>query len=127
MKFNEKQLAYYRRYIKQNYGEIPTHIIAEDLKISKYHVRHIAHQMGLSLSREQQSEFSRRTNSPENPNPITETTCMLVCRYYCRGDSISKISYFLMRPKNVIRKILNASMRSGYYYKINNIKEAAEQ
>lgn len=119
MRVNEEQLSYYRKYIKKNYGEIPTNILAEDLKISKYHVRRIAHQMGLKITPEQQSEFSRRKNAPSNPNPITNTTCMLVCRYYHSGDSISKISYFLMRPKEIIRKILSESMRSGYYYKIN--------
>lgn len=124
MKINEQQLEYCRQYIKKNYGEIPTAIVAEDLNISRYYVRRFAHEMGLSISPEQQHEFSRRTGGAENPNPITQTTFMLVCRYYYNGDSINKISYFLMRPKEVISKILDEAMKSGYYYKINNIKEA---
>ena len=127
MKLSEQKMKYYQSYIKETYGEIPVRVIAEDLGISKYHVTQLAHQMGLKITPEQFSELSYYTRGAENPNPITYTTCMLVCKYHYQGDSISKIAYFLMRPASVIRRILDESMRSGYYYQINNIKEAAKQ
>lgn len=127
MKLNNEKIAYYKEYIKENYGEIPTHIISEELGISRYHIKQLAQQMGLKITLEQMYELSGYSHGTINPNPITETTFMLVCKYYFRGDSISKIAYFLMRPQNIVRRILDESMKSGYYYKINKIKEAAKQ
>ncbi|MBR5586530.1 MAG: hypothetical protein IKW02_01075 [Clostridia bacterium] len=108
------------QYILENYGEIPSRVIADDLGISVSAVRTTAKKLGIKLTKDQLAALKTMyvTHSP-NPNPITHTTCMLVCRYYYEGSSIANIAFTLGRSKQQINEILSECMKNGNYIKYN--------
>ena len=64
---------------------------------------------------------------PENPNEITPTTIMLICRYHednfrkgmSEDDSIYDISDELCRPVKTVIEILDACKADGRYERFN--------
>ena len=107
-------------YICINYGKIPCRFIADVLGISTSAVRSYAKRIGLRITKQQLADLktfglSFRTN----PHPITDTTKMLICRYYYEGDSFDYISYQLGRPKEVVVSILRECMNDGTYRNYN--------
>ena len=107
-------------FILENFGEIPCRIIAEELKISVSAVRSTAKRLGLKLTKEQLANLKTMymTQCP-NPNPITYTTHMLICRYFYEGSSISNIACTLGRSNDEINRILTECMENGNYIKYN--------
>ena len=107
-------------YILDNYGEIPSKVIANDLGISVSAVRTTAKKLGIKLTKDQLAALKTMyvTHCP-NPNPITHTTHMLVCRYYYEGSSIANIAFTLGRSKEQINEILSECMKNGNYIKYN--------
>ena len=97
-------------YIKRNYGDIPTRLIAEDLGRSTYWVHRRAKDMNIRISPAVLRNLKKVRKKP-NPNPITATTKMLICKYYSEGSSIAHISYLLGRPKAVIEAILKSERK----------------
>ena len=61
----------------------------------------------------------RRVKKAHNPNPVTETTQLLVCTSHYEGDDMRMIADMLNRPMEQIEKILSDCMESGYYDLIN--------
>lgn len=107
-------------YILENYGEIPCRIIAEDLGISVSAVRATAKRLGLKITKQQLASLKTMyiTQCP-NPNPITHTTHMLICRYYYEGTSIANIAFTLGRSASQVSEILSECMENGNYIKYN--------
>ena len=50
-----------------------------------------------------------------NPNPITRTTHMCICRWHYEGDSIQSIAHYLNRPLDIIKDILENCLKTGEY------------
>jgi len=107
-------------FILKNYGELPCRIISEELGISVSAVRTTAKRLGLKLTKEQLANLKTMymTQCP-NPNPITYTTHMLICRYYYEGSSIANIACTLGRSKQQVKQILNECIENGNYIKYN--------
>ncbi len=93
-------------YIKRNYGEIPIRLIAEDTGMSRSSVVRMAKRLNIHVPPEQMREL-KCVKKSFNPNPVTETTKMLICHYYSEGSSINHIAYTLGRPREVVREILD--------------------
>ena len=108
------------KYIIDNYGELPSKAIAEDLGISVSAVRSVAKRLGLKITKEQLAELKTMymTTSP-NPNPVTSTTRMLICRYYYDKSSISNIACTLGRSPEQVKQILSECMENGTYIRYN--------
>lgn len=108
------------KYIIDNYGELPCRAIAEDLGISVSAVRSVAKSFGLKITKEQLAELKTMymTTSP-NPNPVTGTTRMLICRYYYDKASISNIACTLGRSTEQVKQILSECMENGTYIRYN--------
>lgn len=51
-----------------------------------------------------------------NPNAITETTRMCICRYHYRGDDLLHIAQILNRPEPEIYNILYECLSTNKYY-----------
>ncbi len=105
-------------YIRRNYGDIPVKLIAEDLGMSPSAVSRTAHRLGIRIPPSDMRTLkcmSRR----DNPNPVTYTTKLLICRYYSEGSSINLISYLLGRPRSVIEEILHKCQNDGFYDAVN--------
>lgn len=107
-------------FIMKNYGKIPCRIIAEELGISVSAVRTSAKRLGLKISEDKLAKLKTMymTSCP-NPNPVTLTTHMLICRYYYEGSSIANISCTLGRSKEQVKEILNECIENGNYIKYN--------
>lgn len=107
-------------FILKNYGELPCRIISEELGISVSAVRTTAKRLGLKLTKQQLANLKTMymTQCP-NPNPITYTTHMLICRYYYEGSSIANIACTLGRSKEQVKQILNECISNGNYIKYN--------
>ena len=107
-------------FILDNYGEMPCRLIAEELDIPVSAVRTVASRLGLKLTKEQaeriRSSYSSRCL---NPNPVTYTTHMLICRYFYEGSSLSNIAFILGRSKDEVNRILSECMENGNYIKYN--------
>lgn len=109
-----------RAFIMENYGQIPSKLIAKALDLSVAVVRSNAKLLGCRVTREQLQELKTYyCTTEENPNPVTNTTKMLICRYYYEGDSIQKIAFFLGRPVDVVSRILNECINNGLYRQFN--------
>lgn len=108
------------KFIIDNYGEIPCRVIAEELGISVSAVRTTAKKFGLKITKEQLAELKTMymTQCP-NPNPITYTTRMLICRYYYEDPRISVIACTLGRSPQLVKQILNECIANGDYIKYN--------
>lgn len=108
------------KYIIDNYGDIPCRVIADELKISVSAVRATAKRLGLKITKEQLAELKTMYMSQcPNPNPITATTRMLVCRYSYENASISNIACTLGRSTEEIQNILNECISNGDYIRYN--------
>lgn len=107
-------------FILKNYGEMPCRIIAEELGISISAVRSTAKRLGIKLTKAQLVNLKtmHMTHCP-NPNPITYTTHMLICRYYYEGSSIANIACTLGRSKEQVKEILTECIKNGNYIKYN--------
>lgn len=107
-------------FILENYGELPCRIIAEELGISVSAVRSVAKRLGLKLTKQQLANLKTMyiTQCP-NPNPVTYTTRMLICRYYYEGSSISNIACTLGRSNEQVKEILTECIKNGNYIKYN--------
>ena len=55
-----------------------------------------------------------------NPNPITDTTRMIICTSYFRQESIAQTAKDLDRPVDQVILVLRECMDSGYYDIIND-------
>ncbi|MFA7636579.1 MAG: hypothetical protein WCX81_02305 [Monoglobales bacterium] len=125
MKINSKSSQFVptmkqAKFIIDNYGEIPCRVIADELGLSISAVRAAARRMGLKITKEQLAELKTIHVSQEmNPNPITPTTKMLVCRYSYNGDSPATIAFFLGRSVDQINTILQECIENGSYIRYN--------
>lgn len=107
-------------YICANYGKIPCRFIADVLGVSVCVVRTYAKRIGLRITKEQLADLKTFGLSFRlNPHPVTDTTKMLICRYYFEGDSVDVVSYQLGRPKNVVLSILRECINNGAYKNFN--------
>lgn len=109
-----------RSFIIENYGHIPSKLIAKALGLSVSVIRSNAKLLGCRVTKEQLAELKTfYCTTQENPNPITSTTKMLICRYYYEGDSIQKIAFFLGRTTDTVSRILNECINNGLYRQFN--------
>lgn len=116
-----------RAFIMENYGQIPSKLIAKALGLSVSVVRTNAKQLGCRVTREQLEELKTYyCSSLENPNPITSTTKMLICRYYYEGDSVQKIGFLLGRSADTVSRILNECINNGLYRQYNHFPHLKE-
>ena len=107
-------------YICAHYGQIPCRFIADVLGVSVSSVRSFAKRIGLRITKEQLADLKNFGLSfRTNPHPVTDTTKMLICRYYYEGDTFDYIAYQLGRPKEVIISILRECMNDGSYRNYN--------
>lgn len=107
-------------YIKHNYGDIPLGLISADTGISRKGITKIARRMGINVPTERLRALKMHCGS--NPNPMTYTTYMLICRYFDEGSSISHIAYLLCRPRSVIENALRECRENGFYEKVRKMK-----
>ena len=113
---SKEQLSYFMR----NYGNIPTRYIADVLGVSVSRIRSLAKRLGLRITREQLEDLKTwHLAFIKNPNPVTDTTKMLICRYYFEGEPISVISALLGREKSLIISILRECQNNGLYRNYN--------
>ncbi len=105
-------------FILENYGEVSCKSIAHSLGISVNAVRSTAAKLGLKITKSQLALLKGGEHF-HNPNPITHTTHMLICRYYYEGSSILNIACTLGRTKEEVSEILNECMENGNYIKYN--------
>ena len=54
-----------------------------------------------------------------NPNPVTDTTRLLVCTSHYEGEDMRIIADILNRPPEQIEQILSECRKTGYYDLIN--------
>ena len=97
-------------YMKKYFGVIPIETII--LKMAKM--------LNLRLKKKHISDllmFGRK--KPTNPNPVTDDTKMLVCRYYFEGSGVENICAQLGRSKKVVCDILEECMKNGDYKRYN--------
>ncbi len=108
------------KFIIDNYGEIPCRIIADELNISVSAVRATAKRLGLKITKQQLAELKTMYMSQcPNPNPITSTTRMLICRYAYNGDSVPTICCMLGRSPEQVKKVLSECLANGDYIRYN--------
>ena len=108
------------KFIIDNYGEIPCRVIAEELGLSVSAVRTAAQRMGLKITKQQLADLKTMYVSHGlNPNPVTSTTKMLICRYSYNGDSPKTIACFLGRSVDQINTILQECIENGEYIRYN--------
>lgn len=109
-----------REYICIHYGKIPCRFIADVLGVSVSAVRSFAKRLGLRITKEQLADLKNFSATfQRNPNPITDTTRMLICRYYYEGDTIDVISYQLGRPRSLVISILRECLNNGTFQQYN--------
>lgn len=109
-----------KEYICIHYGKIPAGIMADVLGTTASAVRSYAKRLGLRITKEQLAELKNYgTRFIKNPNPITDTTKMLICRYYFEGDTIDFISFQLGRTKEEVSSILRECLNNGQYKQYN--------
>jgi transposase len=107
-------------YICINYGKVPCRFIADVLGVSVSSVRSFAKRIGLRITKEQLADLKTfGLTFRLNPNPVTDTTKMLVCRYYYEGDSFDFIAYQLGRPKELVISLLRECINDGTYRNYN--------
>ena len=107
---------YQIEFIKDNCAVMTVSEMSKRLRISASTINRILKNLGIS----KRKIYSRTVELGNyNPNPVTLTTHMLVCRYYYEGSSIKVIANQLNRPENVIEKILHECIENGNYYKYN--------
>ena len=103
-------------FIKENCAVMTVSEMSKRLRISPSTINRILKELGIN----KRKIYSRTVEVGQyNPNPITLTTHMLVCRYYYEGSSIKVIANQLNRPENVIEEILSECIENGNYYKYN--------
>lgn len=107
-------------YIRQNYGKCRTSDIAAKIDKSGDAVRYAAKCMNLKITKAQRKIINQQgVKRGVKPNPVTETTHMLVCRYDYDGMSKFEISRLLGRTEAELDDILTECMNSGNYEKYN--------
>lgn len=112
-----------REYICIHYGKIPCKYIADVLGVSVSAVRSFAKRLGLRITKEQLADLKNFSSDfRHNPNPITDTTRMLICRYYFEGDTIDVISFQLGRPRSLVISILRECLNNGSFQQYNIYK-----
>lgn len=109
-----------KEYICLHYGKIPARLIADVLGTTAASVRTFAKRLGLRITKEQLADLKNYGNlASKNPNPITDTTKMLICRYYYEGDTIDLISFQLGRTKEDVTSILRECLNNGLFQRYN--------
>lgn len=107
-------------YVRQFYGEIPLAEISEHLQLCVSTVRKIARNMQLVISKEQMKRLRARAHTKKlNPNPVTETTYMLICRYDFEKMGINHICRLLGRSPETVQAILTECKANGNYQRYN--------
>ena len=61
----------------------------------------------------------RRVKKAYNPNPVTDSTQLLVCTSHYEGDDMRMIADLIGRPMEQIEQILADCRENGYYDLIN--------
>lgn len=103
-------------FIKDNCAVMTVSEMSRHLRISASTINRILKTLNIN----KRKIYSRTVDvSSYNPNPVTLTTHMLVCRYFFEGSSVKVIANQLNRPENVIEEILNECIENGNYYKYN--------
>ena len=107
-------------YMKKYFGVIPIETIMADLDISAPQFLKMAKMLNLRLKKKHITDllmFGRK--KPTNPNPVTDDTKMLVCRYYFEGSGVENICAQLGRSKKTVCDILEECMANGDYIRYN--------
>ena len=103
-------------YIQQNYGKCRTSYIAAAVGKSGDAVRYAAKCMNLKITKAQRKAINQQgVKRGINPNPVTETTHMLICRYDYEKVSKQEISRQLGRTEEEINRILADCRANGNY------------
>lgn len=107
-------------YMKKYFGVIPIETIAADLDISAPQFLKMAKILNLKLKKKHITDLlmlgKKRTI---NPNPVTDDTKMLICRYYYEGSGVENICAQLGRSKKTVCDILEECMKNGDYIRYN--------
>lgn len=107
-------------YMKKYFGVIPIETMMADLDISAPQFLKMAKMLNLKIRKKHITDllmFSRKKHT--NPNPITDDTKMLVCRYYFEGSGVENICAQLGRSKKTVCSILEECMENGDYIRYN--------
>ncbi len=72
--------------------------------------------MGRGLLRKKYQNF--------NSNPITKDTVMIICMFHLEGQTVKEIASHLMRPPEVVAKLLNRAIRDGRYQMYKKMKQS---
>ena len=107
-------------YIQQNYGKCRTSDIAAAIRKSSNAVCYAAKCMNLKITKAQRNAIRQQgVKRGVNPNPVTATTHMLICRYDYEKMSKQHISRLLGRTEAEIDNILAECRASGNYERYN--------
>ena len=100
--------------------------MAQRLEIPYERVRQLVLALGLNDEVKKRQKISRalkeKTQMTENPNPVTELTRKLVCRYHHDGLDEKQIFGLLKRTKKTQQRILMECMRNGEYRMFNSFR-----
>lgn len=107
-------------YMRKFFGVIPIETIAADLDISAPQFLKLAKMLNLKLKKKHISDLlALSKRKPTNPNPVTDDTKMLICRYYYEGSGVENISAQLGRSKKTVCDVLEECMKNGDYIRYN--------
>ena len=107
-------------FLKQNYAFMTIPQLEEAMGISEYRIRNLAKSLRLKKTEKQRRLLrGRRGGWVQNPNPVTATTWMLVCRYDYEGLSRQEICRELGRSTREVEDILKHSRANGNYRRVN--------
>lgn len=113
---DKRKRKFQTEFIKENCAVMTVSEMSGKLRISTSTINRIMK----TLNIQKRKIYSRTVDvSRYNPNPVTLTTHMLVCRYFYEGSSIKVIANHLNRPESVVSRILNECIENGNYYKYN--------
>lgn len=102
-------------YIKRNCDVYTVSRMSKNIGLSVSTVNRILRDLGIN----KRKTYTQGRGGKYNPNPVTLTTYMLVCRYHFEGSGINVIAHMLNRPPAVIEQILDECKRNGNYDKYN--------
>lgn len=118
-----KLLSAYNRYFRR---DIPDEISLTCVHCGKEFVSQRGLQLHCSDCARKKKPMGRGVTiepvSKYNPNPITRDTVMIICMFHLEGQTPKQIAKHLMRPVDVVEKLLARAQKNGTYQKYRNMK-----